>query len=466
MALTQWALIDIETNGTSAKRDNITEIAIRVIDNWHIIDSWQTLVRPERPIPYQIEQLTGITNEMVAQAKPFSEISSEVYERVIGKLFVAHNARFDYAFIKNAFLNIGVTFNPKVLCTVKLSRTLYPEYKRHNMDSLIERYNLKSPTRHRAMADVDLMHQFLIQCKNDFGIDAINKEIKGLTKHSSLPSYLSTPIEDIPDTAGVYLFYGETSNIPIYIGKSINLKTRVLSHFSSDYRSGKELKLSQQVRHIEWIETAGELGALLLESKLIKEKMPIYNKRLRRTKYAASFQVIERNGYKQITVVRTNEAQIHHNQYGCFKSKRAAEQTLQKLVQDYRLCPKLCGLDSSNNACFHHQLKKCLGACIQEESNSKYNLKVELALNQYKIHEWPFKGMIGIKEHCEKNYLTQIHVFDQWHHKGSCTNESGLQEILNNSLCIETTVDDVKIIQSYLKKVNHNNIILFNQNSL
>jgi len=466
MNLTQWALIDIETNGSSAKRDGITEIAIRLIDNWNIVKTWQTLVRPERQIPYQVEELTGITNEMVAKAKPFSEIASDVYDNLSGKLFVAHNARFDYAFIKNAFLNLGIVFSEKVLCTVKLSRTLYPQFKRHNMDSLIDRFGLETHTRHRALADLELMHQFIIQCKNDFGVEAVNNEIKILVKRSSLPSYLSTSVDDIPDTAGVYLLYGETSSIPIYIGKSVNLKARVLSHFSADYTSGKELKLSQQVRHVEWIETAGELGALLLESKLIKEKMPIYNQRLRRIKHVASFQVQESNGYKKIKVVRTNEAKPLNDHYGCFKSKRAAEQALQQLVQDYKLCPKLCGLDKSRSPCFNYQLKKCQGACIQEESSKHYNLKIELALTQYKIQEWPFKGMIGIKEYCKKNQLTQIHLFDQWHHMGSVTNASDVGAFIESSPSVDTTVDDIKIVQSYLKRSNHSNIIVFNKDEV
>lgn len=457
----KWSLIDIETNGVSAKRDCITEIAIITIENWRIVETWSTLIKPRHSIPYQIEQLTGISNAMVDKACYFEEIADIVFDKLNGKLFVAHNARFDYAFIKNAFSKAGMLFSAKVLCTVKLSRKLFPQYKNHRMDSLVERFELKTVARHRAMYDADLVYQFLKQCRKEFGQEELESHIKSIVRCASLPSYLKTPVEEIPDSPGVYLFYGENQDVPIYIGKSIHLRRRILSHFSSDYASSKELKISQQVREIKWIETAGELGALLLESQLIKEKIPIYNQRLRKAKYISCFHLVMVDGFYQIKIVHANEqeALAQKDLIGCFKSKRAAENILRELITNHRLCPKLCGLDNSKKSCFHYQLKKCQGACINKESSDIYNARVEMAMAQFKLQEWPFDGPVGIKEQNNKNQQIQFHVFNQWRYLGSVCSLSELQDTVNTLHETNTTYDDIKIIQSHIKKVQSTDIV-------
>lgn len=457
----QWALVDVETNGQNPHKDSITEIAIVLLDDWQVVDAWQCLVKPERPIPLQIEKITGITNQMLEGAHPFEFYAQEIFQRLSGRIFVAHNARFDYAFIKNAFARIGMQFSEKVLCTVKLSRRFYPQYKRHNLDSLIERFDFSASARHTAMADVQTMHQFLNLCRENFGEQAIHECFKQLTKRSSLPSYLTTSIEKIPDTPGVYLFYGEDGELPLYIGKSVSLKQRVLSHFNADHRNAKELKLSQQVRRIEWVMTAGELGALLLESRLIKEKMPIYNYRLRRNKTVACFQVSLHDGYQRITILRVNEKEAMANEhwFGCFSSKKRAEENLRALVGEFKLCPKLCGLDNSTSCCFHYQLKKCRGACIHQEEYSSYNQRVEIALAQYKRQQWPFEGPIGIKEHCPTQQLTSIHLFDQWRFMGTVNSMADIAKAKHKKNTHSASVDDIKIIRGYFRKLKARDII-------
>jgi DNA polymerase-3 subunit epsilon len=198
-------------------------------------------------------------------------------------VFVAHNARFDYGFIKNEFRRIGQDFDAPVLCTVKLSRALYPQFHRHGLDALIERHGLTCTARHRAMGDTEALHQFAGIVAGQFERDVLDAAIVKAMKAPSRPAGLPEGVlEGLPEGPGVYFFYGE-NDLPIYIGKSVSLRSRVMSHFSADHRSGKEAKLAQQVRRVEWQQTAGELGALLLEARLVKERKPTENRLLRET---------------------------------------------------------------------------------------------------------------------------------------------------------------------------------------
>jgi DNA polymerase-3 subunit epsilon len=141
------AFIDLETTGTTATGDRITEIGIVRVEDGELAEEWSTLVNPERSIPEEIQALTGITNAMVRGAPTFAQVAREVLERLEGHLFVAHNARFDYGFIKNEFRRLETTFTADVLCTVRLSRRLYPDAVGHGLDALIARHGLNTGDR-------------------------------------------------------------------------------------------------------------------------------------------------------------------------------------------------------------------------------------------------------------------------------------------------------------------------------
>lgn len=284
------AFVDLETTGAKATVDRITEIGVVRVDE-NGVHEWNQLIQPQIRISPFIEQLTGITNAMVADAPRFEVVAKELAALLQGYLFIAHNARFDYSFLKNEFKCLGITFQPDVLCTVKLSRALFPAYPHHNLDSLIQRYGLNVNGRHRALADAQQIHQFWQKIHLMHDPSLIADTVKKLVGRSSLPSNIDRSlVDDLPDSPGVYLFYGE-NDLPLYIGKSINIRQRVLAHFSADHSHGKEMSLSQQLRRIDWIETAGELGALLMESKLIKSLQLIHNRRLRRNNALCAWQL-------------------------------------------------------------------------------------------------------------------------------------------------------------------------------
>ena len=254
------AFVDIETTGSNCDRDRITEIGIKTLVHGQE-SAWECLVDPQTFIPQTIQRLTGITPDMVSGQPPFDELALQIKKELEGKIFVAHNARFDLSFLKASFNRLGMDFRPKVLCTVKLSRLLFPNQARHNLDTIVAAHGLKVSARHRALGDADLLLQFWRVCENTFGKARLLEAVQQLVGSVSLPPNISQSVIDaIPDSPGCYIFYGE-HHAPLYIGKSIAMRSRVMSHFQSALTVRKEMKLSQQVHHIDWIETSGELSA-------------------------------------------------------------------------------------------------------------------------------------------------------------------------------------------------------------
>ena len=267
--LPDLVFLDIETTGGSHTRDRITEVALIKIEDGKIATIWETLINPSIPIPRNITGLTGISDAMLKDAPKFEEIAGDLYSHLEGTVMTAHNSRFDYGFLKSEYKRMGGTLRLRTLCTVKLSRTLYPHVQGHSLDAIMQRFGLITQARHRGMGDAQLLLDFLEAAKLDLGsvkvLEAISLQLKGPTLPAGIDDSFLEEIQDVP---GVYLFYDDT-NLPLYIGKSIKLKTRVLNHFASDHVTATKMELAQKVKRVEWKETAGELGALLLEAKLM-----------------------------------------------------------------------------------------------------------------------------------------------------------------------------------------------------
>ena len=276
------ACVDLETTGGMAGRHRVIEVGIVLLDGGVVVERWSSLVNPGLRIPPSIEGFTGITSAMVADAPSFDELRAEVRRRLDGRLFVAHNARFDYGFLRSEFRRCGERFAAPVLCTVRLSRALFREHARHNLDALIERHGLDCLQRHRALGDAAVLPPLLAACERAAGSARMQEAAVAMLGESRLPPQLPPDLaDDLPEGPGVYLFRGEGGAL-LYVGKSRNLRSRVIGHFAGEHRSGKEARLTRLVRAVEWQETGGELGALLLESRLVKELAPSANRRLRR----------------------------------------------------------------------------------------------------------------------------------------------------------------------------------------
>jgi DNA polymerase-3 subunit epsilon len=271
------AFVDLETTGGSTSEHRITEVGVVEVGPQGV-SRWSTLLDPQQPIPPFIQQLTGITDAMVRGAPTFEEIAPTLLERLKGKLFVAHNASFDRGFLRGEFARVGMSFNPDVLCTVRLSRALFPAEKRHGLDALVERHALVPSDRHRALADADLLWQFWQRLHGLVPLDVLRTQIERTTRYFQLAGDIT---EDLLDTApagcGVYVFYGE-EDLPLYVGRSVRVRQRVRAHLTAERRSAKDVRLAQQVRRVEWLATGGELGALLAEAQWISTLRPLHNR--------------------------------------------------------------------------------------------------------------------------------------------------------------------------------------------
>ena len=430
MSARPLAFVDLETTGATATSDRITEIGIIEVDEDGSVREWQQLVNPGTRIPPFIEQLTGISNELVAAAPAFADVANETLRRLEGRLFIAHNARFDYGFLKNEFKRLGVAFRAPVLCTVKLSRSLFPEHQRHNLDSLIERHNLAVGARHRALADAQLIRQFWQKIHVDRSSDEIEAALKAQNGRPSLPPHLDAGIVDeLPDTPGVYLFYAD-NDLPLYVGKARDIRQRVLSHFSADHSSAREMNLAQQVRRIDWIETAGEIGALLKEAALVKQLQPSHNRQLRRNEDICTWTLVdEGNGWlrPELAAARNLDFGSGASCYGLFKSAREAGETLRALAVEHNLCDALLGLEKTvpGKPCFGYQIKRCRGACIGNEPFAKHTLRLVGALARLKLVSWPFAGTALIREGDE------AHLIDAWRYLGTARSDEELQALLD-----------------------------------
>ena len=437
------AFVDIETSGSTPTKDGITEIAvIRLVDGQ--LDRWSTLVNPGMRIPPFIQSLTGIDDAMVADAPRFERVASELRARLEGCIFVAHNVRFDYAFIKQAYALIGETFQAPTLCTVRLSRLLFPDEPRHNLDALVQRHGLSATGRHRAMADADLILQFWMRLLESVPHESIEKAVRSILGRPSLPPNIDPArVADMPNGPGVYLFYGD-NDLPLYIGKSKNLRGRVLSHFSADTRSSKELRITQQVKRVEWRETAGEISALLLESDLVKQLKPTMNRRLRLNRSITSIVLRDAEDFPQLQFGPIAEALENPDRrcFGLFETMSEAQRVLRQLCDDHGLCKSLTGLEKARpgQACFGRQLHRCRGACEGLEPLEQHRLRLEVALAKLRVRDWPFPGPAVLTEG------DRALLFNQWAYLGSATCEEELCDLLRSPGPLQFDRDTYRIL--------------------
>jgi DNA polymerase-3 subunit epsilon len=449
-----YVLLDLETTGGNAVQDRITEIAAVRMENGLEVVRWTTLVNPGVRISHFIEQLTGISNAMVAQAPGFAEVGQHLLTLLDGAVLVAHNVRFDHGFLQHEFERMGVPLRIKTLCTVRLSRLLYPQFKGHGLDAIMQRHGIASASRHRAMGDVAVMQTWLAQVTDAFGADKLRDHAQTLLQGSAaLPPQLDTRVADIPESAGVYVFYGESA-LPLYVGKSVKLRSRVMSHFQAASRAPREMRIAQEIRRIEWTETAGELGALLLEARLVKAQQPVHNRQLRRSSSLSAWRLDANPGSRPLlTLLRGNELDPREfgNLYGPYRSKNQALSHLRELADRHGLCLQALGLESGKGRCFAHQIGHCKGVCCGEEAPERHHLRVQMALVADKLRVWPFGGPVGLREHNPRSGRTDIHVFDQWCHLATAHSDEELAEVLQaRPPALAFDLDTYKLAIKYL----------------
>jgi len=449
-----YVLLDLETTGGNALRDRVTEIAVVRVEQGVEVARWSTLVNPGVPISDFIERLTGISNAMVADAPAFAEVAPTLLKLLDGAVLVAHNVRFDHGFLLNELARMNVTLRSKTLCTVRLSRLLYPSFKSHGLDAIMQRHGISTESRHRAMGDVQVMQTWLAQVMQQFGAQHVQQQAQVLLQGSAaLPPQLDTNVADIPEGPGVYIFYGE-GTLPLYIGKSVRLRSRVMAHFQTASREPREMRIAQEIRRIEWIETAGELGALLLEARLVKQHQPLHNRQLRRQSSLCAWR-LDANPRARPLLTLLRGAELSPEQfgslYGPYRSKNQAISHLRELADAHSLCLRALGLESGQGRCFAHQVGHCKGVCCGEEAPERHHLRLQMALATEKLRAWPFVGPVGLREHNPHTGQADIHIFNQWCHLATVRSDEELAAApQNRTEVLAFDLDSYRLALKYL----------------
>jgi DNA polymerase-3 subunit epsilon len=444
--------LDTETTGGSLRTDRVIEIGMLRVENGQVVKTFNSLINPQRYVPPEIELLTGISGAMVDTAPTFFELKDQILEMMEDAVFVAHNARFDYGFIKTELKRLGINFSAKQLCTVKLSRNLYPQHSHHNLSVIIERFGFQIKNRHRAFDDAEVLWKFYQQIQQEFSLELVEAAVNKAQKRPSIPTGLSTEILDsLPETPGVYIFYGE-SGLPLYVGKSVNIRDRVLSHFSADHTSSTELKITQQIRSIEAIQTEGELGALLKEAYLVKKMQPLYNRKLRQKNKLLVLKYAQNENeyfYCSFGIQEAIDPLEIDKVIGVFRSKKSLQEFLFSIAKEHQLCEKLLGVDKTSTACFGYRLGRCKGACTNKEKPLFYNFRFMNILGRMKFKKWPFEQPIIIDDYSHDGSSCDSFIINNWCVLGKINSEGTKMDTV---LDVGFDLDTYKILNSCLNK--------------
>ena len=368
----QYAVVDIETTGSYAAGNGITEIGIVIHDGVKVLNFYESLVNPHTPIPYFIQRLTGIDNNMVANAPSFSEIAAQVFELLQDKIFVAHNVNFDYSFVKHHLKAAGFELDTKKLCTVRLARKVLPGLNGYSLGKLTQRLGINHGQHHRAggdaLATADLLA--IILDKDTEGV--VKGMLKGRNSEQYLPPHLAVEeLERLPSSPGVYYFYNAIGKT-IYIGKAKNIRKRVKSHFSNNKVNRQKQDFLRETHRISYKQCATELMAHILESTEIRRLWPIHNRSQRG--YLPQFGLFayeDMQGYKRLAVekIRRSLTPIY-----TFNTITEGHSRLRQLIADFGLCSRLCNISTSADC-----------GCTEHGSPDEYNERANNAINWMNI---------------------------------------------------------------------------------
>jgi len=458
-----YAVVDIETTGGSPKTEKITEIAIYIFEDGKVTDEFVSLVNPEKNIPYYITALTGISNEMVTDAPKFFEIAKKIVDITEGKILVAHNASFDYKFIKAEYKSLGFEFTRENMCTLRLSRKLLPGHRSYSLGKLCADLGIEIKDRHRASGDalatVSLL-ELLLEHGSDSGQDEIIRKSVSTNLKNLHPGLEQKVLKNLPEETGVYYFSNDQNQV-IYIGKSKNIRKRIMSHLSNN-GSRRSIELKESIAGIDFEITGSELIALLVESSEIKKHTPLFNRaQKRRTMQYGLYAKKNEKGYYELAIDKTAN-RVNESPETCFKNKTEATSTLSRMMERHWLCQKLCGMYHTEAACFHYEIRQCNGACIGKESADIYNKRVMKAISAfYQQH----KNMLIIDKGREESERSVVQVENgKYLGFGFLNTEESYLQLEDIKDCIriyEDNRDVQQIIRTYLNRFEVEKVIRY-----
>ncbi len=443
-----YAILDIETTGGKYNEEGITEIAIYKFDGHKIVDQFSSLVNPEKPIQPFVVNLTGINNEMLRQAPKFYEVAKRIIEITDGCIMVAHNALFDNRILTTEFDRLGYHFDKETLCTVELAKKLIPDMPSYSLGKLVRSLGIPLSDRHRAQGDAKAtVALFKMLLAKDTSKEIITETLRKDPKRQLEPKLLDI-IEKTPSETGVYYMHNEAGNV-IYIGKSKNIKKRLMQHFTSDNRKSKKIQL--EVKSVTFEKTGNELIALLKESDEIKQNKPLFNRALRRTLFSHQLiSFVDENGYINLKI---EKADGRRKAITTFSNYQQAKSALFKITEENQLCQKLTGLYSTSKHCFNYTIKDCYGACLNKEPIAEYNNRVKAFLEK---RSYENQNMLIIDRGREIEERSVI-LIENGVYKGygfynlnyQINNPEILKSIINP---MQNNRDAQHIIQNYLRK--------------
>lgn len=373
-----YAIVDIETTGGHASANGITDIAIVVYDGTSITRRFHSLVNPGVPIPYFIQSLTGISNEMVEQAPSFGEIAKEVHEILSSNIFVAHNVNFDYSFLKYHLTRAGYDLQCKKLCTVRLGRKIFPGLPSYSLGKLCHSLQIPATNRHRAAGDAEATAVLFGMLLNNDSEGHIKNLLNSRTIEQQLPPNLNREdVERLPKVPGVYYFHDSKGKV-IYVGKAVNLKKRVLSHFTGNKFGRQRQEFLKHIHSVTYRVCGTELMALILEAAEIKRLWPANNKAMKRYEPAFGLYAYEDQlGYTRLALDKKRKGSLP---LYSFNSISEGYRLLQKLIHQFELCPHLCFVSRRGTCIDDEGSGLCHGACKGVECASDYNRRVHEAM--------------------------------------------------------------------------------------
>ena len=437
--------VDLETTGANFANDRIIEIGFVEVDAQGSRE-WSSLVNPGTLVSEFITGLTGIDSAMVSSAPHFEQLAPLVLEKLRGRLFIAHNARFDYTFLKREFKRLGIEFRAPNLCTVKLSRKLFPEHHRHSLDALLARYSITVGDRHRALADAQVLWDLWQRWHELLPAETIRNAIEAIVGRPDLPAQLDPAlIDDLPEAPGAYAMYGEDGNV-LLIKRSTNIRQQVFAHFAPGKR---ETALVRDTWRIEWHEAAGELGARLRELEFsAPTRKPLDD--------LCSWQLIrhgEGDFRPQLVNAQDVDFSSANDLFGLYMNRREAIHALRKLAEAHRLCLSRIGLGTGKpgEACIGFKQKTCRGVCVGREAVALHSVRLMTALAKFKLSDWPFAGPVALIERDEFGMREDYHLISCWRHLGTVHDEAALHDLLEMRSECRFDPDIYRIINKFLK---------------
>lgn len=420
------AVVEVKTTGVHPARDAIWELAIIQVDaEGCVAERLHWLFEPCVALPPQLLSLSGLHPlELSGQPRIDSEARA-IADAIRGRVLMGHNLRFSLAFLRRV-LPDWKTLRPPQLCTLRLARATLPQLASAGFDALCAHFGITRFFRDRAVPDAEAVLTLAQHLLQEVAPTTLGQQLRSAARP---PLLAAERFAQLPERPGVYYFVGD-GGAQLYVGKSRNLRRRVMSHFQNDHRDRRSLQMVQQIRDVQLAVTAGELGALLFESAEIKRLQPLYSRRLRKQRELLTWALAGEPGELHIELLQHHALRPGLRHVGLFRSRHQARQWLLEQARERRLCLRVLGLEEGEGACFAYQLGRCAGACCGEEPRSAHDRRLLAGAERLQTQAWPWNGPVALVERDEQHGLTQWHVLDQWRHLGTVDQLDHAQPLL------------------------------------